>query len=162
MLCNTNRSMKGSYAVHSQLISSTYSCLTLSLLVTKLVKTKLWKNTEIWLKTWRIGTNELVLVRSFPMNTRITGFSLCPCALDESSLSIRRVNTFYSSRDMNSYKVPSIARLLTVLYKHIRYTEYCSIFESLKKIDEPTVTFSAYGGAQLKKLFRLIWTGEVL
>ena len=90
------------------------------------------------------------------MNTRITGFSLRPCALDESSLSIRRVNTFYSSRDMNSYKVPSIARLLTVLYKHIWYTENCSIFELLKKIDEPTVTLSAYGGTQLEELFRLI------
>ena len=44
-----------------------------------------------------MGTHLRVLTTSYPMNTNKIGFrwfseSLHPCALDESSLSIRRVN----------------------------------------------------------------------
>ena len=68
--------------------------LTLMLLVANLANTK---NRKILLKPWHMGTHLRVLSKSYPMNTNMTGLdgfqkSLPTCALDESSLSIRRVN----------------------------------------------------------------------
>ena len=47
-----------------------------------------------------MGTHLRVLSKSYPMNTNMTGLdgfqkSLRPCGLDESSLSIGRVNMHY-------------------------------------------------------------------
>ena len=54
----------------------------------------LQKKPEKGRKPWHIGTQRRVISESYPMNTNMTGFrSLCPCALNESSLSIRGVNT---------------------------------------------------------------------
>ena len=68
------------------------------LLVANLANTKWYKKTWKWLKPWQMGTHLKVLSESFPMNTNMTcldGFqkSLCSCDLDESSLSIGRVNS---------------------------------------------------------------------
>ena len=45
---------------------------------------------------WHMGTNPRVLSESYPINTNLAGLdgllkSVCPCALEESSLSIGRV-----------------------------------------------------------------------
>ena len=57
----------------------------------------LMQKSEKWLKPWLMGTHMRVLSESYPMNTNMTSLdgllkSLHPCALDESSLSIGRVN----------------------------------------------------------------------
>ena len=64
---------------------------TLMLLVTYLTNTKRCKKPEKWLKPWHMGTHLKVLRESSPISTNMTGFrwfSLHPCALDESDLSI--------------------------------------------------------------------------
>ena len=53
---------------------------------------------EDLLNPWQMGTHFTVLSESYPMNTNMTGFRwfskiLNPCALDESSLFIGRVNS---------------------------------------------------------------------
>ena len=64
------------------------------LLVANLANTKLCKKPGKWLKPWHIGTHLRVLSEIYPINTNRTGFrwfSLRPCALDKSRLSIGRV-----------------------------------------------------------------------
>ena len=69
----------------------------LKLLVTNSANSKWCKKTEKWLKPLHMGTHLKVLSESYPMNTNMTGFrrfskkKLRHCALDESSLIIRRV-----------------------------------------------------------------------
>ena len=64
-----------------------------------LANSKWCVNPEKWLKPWHMGTHLKVLCESYPMNTNMIGFKwfskiLCHCALDESSLSIRRVKRY--------------------------------------------------------------------
>ena len=67
------------------------------LLVANLVITKWCKTPEKCLKPWHMGTHLSVLSESYSMNTTMTRFrwfsKMRPCALDESSLCIRRVKT---------------------------------------------------------------------
>ena len=69
------------------------------LLMANLANTKRCKETEKSLKSWHVGTHVRVLSESFPMNTSMAGLvgfqrTFRPCALDESSLSINRINPF--------------------------------------------------------------------
>ena len=48
--------------------------LILMLLVATLVDTKWCKNPEKWPKPWQMGTHLIVLIKSVPMNTNMTGF----------------------------------------------------------------------------------------
>ena len=77
-----------------------------------LANTKWCKNTGKWPKPWQMGTHMRVLSESCLMNTNMTGFrwfSLHPCALDESSLCIRRVKTMLS---LSSLDGPVVTFLL--------------------------------------------------
>ena len=70
--------------------------LFITLLVANLANTKWCKNSEKSLKPWQMVTDLRVLIKSFHMNTNLTGFgwfsrSLQSCALNESSLTIGRV-----------------------------------------------------------------------
>ena len=74
-----------------------YPSLTLMLLVADLTNAKNLKNI---LKLWQMGTHLRVLSESYVMNTHMIGLdgfqkSLRPCALDESSLSIKRVKKWF-------------------------------------------------------------------
>ena len=65
------------------------------------------------LKPWHMGTPLRVLSKSYPMNTNMVEFRwfskyLCPCALDESSLSIGGVNI-----DVHSFSFPRTRRVVS-------------------------------------------------
>ena len=71
--------------------------LTLMLVVANLANTEWCKIAEKWLKPWHMDTHLEAFSESYPMNTNKTGFivfeKLCIlCFLEESSLSIGRVN----------------------------------------------------------------------
>ena len=73
--------------------------LILMLLVANLANTKWCKKPENLLKPLHMSTHLRALSESFPLNTNMTRIkwfseSLCPCALDISSLSIGRVKNY--------------------------------------------------------------------
>ena len=64
--------------------------------------------TEKLLKPWQMGTHLRVLNESYPTYTNLGGFpnELHPCALDESSLSIGRVENNISGDVIPAYLLP--------------------------------------------------------
>ena len=63
---------------------------------------------EKWLKPWHVGTHLGVLIENYPINTNMTGFRwfskiVHPCALEESSHSIERVNQLFKELHFYDY-----------------------------------------------------------
>ena len=63
---------------------------------------------EKWLKPWHVGTHLGVLIENYQINTNMTGFRwfskiVHPCALEESSQSIERVNQLFKELHFYDY-----------------------------------------------------------
>ena len=82
------------------------------------------KSEKKGLKPWHMGTHLRVLGEGDPMNNKLTGFRwlsniLHPCALDESSLSIGRVNTMAGMLNIECPCYSLLERLLNKLLRRL-------------------------------------------